>query len=102
VEGSGSLWGLGGSASIKDKTLTLTVTNPHVSETREAEIVVRGATVASLRADVLRAPEIHAVNTFESPKTIVPQQDKAEPPKGAAAVHRFPPASVTRLTMTLA
>jgi alpha-N-arabinofuranosidase len=102
VEGKGSLSGLAGSASIKDKTLTLTVTNPHVTDAREAEIALRGATIASIRADVLRAADIHAVNTFENPKAIVPQQDKIDGAKGSAVVHRFPAASVTRLTIALA
>jgi alpha-N-arabinofuranosidase len=43
VNSTGSLWGLAGSASVKDKTLTLTVGNPHVSELRSVEIAVRGA-----------------------------------------------------------
>jgi alpha-L-arabinofuranosidase len=102
VKDSGSLWGLGGSASIKDKTLTLTVVNPHVAEPREAEIVVRGASIASMRADVLRASDIHAVNTFAAPNLVTPQPDRAEAPRGGVAMHRFPAASVTRLTIALA
>ena len=33
-----TFWGLKGSASLRDKALTLTVVNPHVSESREVEI----------------------------------------------------------------
>ena len=42
VNGKGSFWGLGGSASLKNRTLTLTVVNPHASAPRETEIAVRG------------------------------------------------------------
>jgi alpha-L-arabinofuranosidase len=102
VGSTGSLWGLAGSASIKDKTLTLTVVNPHVTEPRETEIALRGASIASLRADVLRAEDIHAVNTFDRPTVVKPRQDPSEPPRGNVAIHRFAPASVTRLTIGLA
>jgi alpha-L-arabinofuranosidase len=102
VDSPGSLWGLAGSASVKDRTVTLTVVNPHVTEPREAEIALRGASIASLRADVLQAADIHAVNSFERPTTIAPRQDKSEAPRGSVAIHRFLPASVTRLTIGLA
>jgi alpha-N-arabinofuranosidase len=102
VGSTGSLWGLSGSASIKDKTLTLTVVNPHVTETREAEIALRGASIASLRADVLQAEDIHAVNTFDRPAAVKPRQDRSDAPRGNVAIHRFAPASVTRLTIGLA
>jgi alpha-L-arabinofuranosidase len=102
VGSTGSLWGLAGSASIKDRTVTLTIVNPHVSEPREAEIALRGASIASMRADVLRAADIHGVNTFEGPAAVMPQQDRSDTPRGSVAVHRFAPASVTRLTIGLA
>jgi hypothetical protein len=62
---------------------------------------VRGASIASVRADVLRAADIHAVNTFEHPTLVVPQQDQSDAPRGDVTIHRFAPASVTRLTMRL-
>jgi alpha-N-arabinofuranosidase len=102
VGATGSLWGLAGSASIKGRTVTMTVVNPHVSDAREAEIALRGASIASIRADVLRAPDIHGVNTFERPTAVMPQQDRSEASHGNVAVHRFSPASVTRLTIGLA
>lgn len=102
VDAGGTLFGLSGSASLKDRTVTLTVVNPHVSETREAEIALRGATIASMRAQVLRAADIHAVNSFEQPEAVVPKSEPADAPRGAVASHRFAPASVTRLTLGLA
>jgi alpha-N-arabinofuranosidase len=102
VGATGSMWGLGSSASLNDRTVTLTVVNPHVSETRETEIAVRGASIASVRAHVLHAADIHAVNKFEQPTAIAPRDDGAGVPKGNITVHRFAPASVTRLTLRLA
>ena len=95
-----SLVGLAGSASRKDNALTLTVVNPHATETRETEIAVRGASIASAAGRVLTAPDIHAHNTFDNPKGIEPA-DVAVTASGRGFVHRFPPASVTRLTLTL-
>src|SRR5829696_3930839 len=43
LNGAASFWGLGGSASLRDRTVTLTVVNPHVAEPAIAEIALRGA-----------------------------------------------------------
>jgi alpha-N-arabinofuranosidase len=94
-------WGLGGSASVSGKQLTLTVTNPHMSEAREAEIAVRGARVESARARVLSAPDVHAHNTFENPRAIEPRDEQVRAESGTL-VFRFAPASVTRLQISLA
>ena len=97
----GSFWGLQGSASLDGKQLTLTVVNPHATEARETEIVVRGATVQSAEAQVLTATDIHAHNSFEQPSALVPANVPVHlQPVGI--VHRFPAASVTRLQLALA
>jgi alpha-N-arabinofuranosidase len=99
VKDKGSLWGLAGSASIKDRTLTLTVVNPHVSEAREAEIGFQGASAVSARAMTIAADDIHAHNTFERPTVVQPREGQAVAVKGGVATYRFPAASVTRLTV---
>jgi alpha-L-arabinofuranosidase len=93
-------WGLQGSASVSGKQLTLTVTNPHASETRETEIAVRGARVISARARTLAEKDVHAHNTFASPRTVEPRDEmvKITP---ETLVFRFAPASVTQLQLTL-
>jgi alpha-N-arabinofuranosidase len=101
VNAAGSLWGLGGSASIKDRTLTLTVVNPHVSDARDTEIAIRGAAPAGVRATTIAAGQLAAHNTFEQPRAVEPRETSAGPIAGGTFVHRFPPASVTRLTITL-
>jgi alpha-N-arabinofuranosidase len=102
VKDKGSLWGLAGSASVKDKTLTLTVVNPHVTEARETDVAIRGASIASVRATTISAPDIHAHNTFERPSDVQPREEKAGAAQGGVLVHRFPAASVTRVTILLA
>jgi alpha-N-arabinofuranosidase len=96
-----TFWGLQGSASLGDKTLIVTAVNPHVSEAREAVINLRGAAVKSAQATTLAASDIHAHNSFANPRAVEPQ-DAALAAKGASFVHRFPPASVTRLRIDLA
>jgi alpha-N-arabinofuranosidase len=94
-------WGLSGSASVVGKQLTLTVTNPHLTETRETEIAVRGARAESALARVLSAPDVHAHNSFERPREVEPRDERARVVAGALTFS-FPPASVTRLQITLA
>ena len=96
-----TFWGLKGSASLGGKTLIVTLVNPHVSEPREAEITLRGATIKSAQATTLAANDIHAHNSFAEPRAVEPR-DAALTAQGAALVHRFPPASVTRLRVELA
>ena len=65
-----------------------------------AEIVIRGATMQSVNAVTLAAPDVHAHNTFESPRAVEPEEQSVTPRNGMLA-HRFPPASVTKLEMVL-
>jgi alpha-N-arabinofuranosidase len=102
VKDTGSLFGLAGSASIKDRTLTVTMVNPHASEPRAVDVVVRGATPSSARAVVLGARDIHAHNTFDQPRAVQPREQKVAAPSGGVLVHELPPASVTRLTIAIA
>ncbi|HEX8139115.1 MAG TPA: alpha-L-arabinofuranosidase C-terminal domain-containing protein [Pyrinomonadaceae bacterium] len=96
-----SFWGLQGSASLRERELVITAVNPHVSEAREAEIVVHGASVRGGRARVITSGDIHAHNSFEEPRALEPK-DAEVSVQGRGAVFRFPPASVARLQLTLA
>jgi alpha-N-arabinofuranosidase len=95
-----SFWGLQGSASLHDKELVLTVVNSHVSATRETKIGIRGASLKSGTATTLTSSDIHAHNTFAERNAISPQT-KALDFKGAVLSYNFPPASVTKLTISL-
>jgi alpha-L-arabinofuranosidase len=95
-----SFWGLKGSASLREKELTLTVVNPHVSDLREAEIAIRGAAIKSGLATVLTNSDIHAHNTFDQRNVVVPETKTLEI-TGRTLNYAFPAASVTKLALTL-
>jgi alpha-N-arabinofuranosidase len=95
-----TLPGLNGSASIAGNRLTLTVTNPSLDQTREAEIAVRGAAVRSVSVTTLAASDVHAHNTFEDPRAVEPQPQNSEL-RGPIVHRRFLPASVTRMAIVL-
>ena len=95
-----TFWGLKGSASLHDKELVLTVVNPHVSEGREAEVGIRGASVKSGSVTTLSHTDIHAHNSFDQREVVKPQS-KALDIKGPVRFS-FPAASVTKLTLSLA
>jgi alpha-L-arabinofuranosidase len=96
-----TFWGLKGSASLREKELTLTVVNPHVSEARDTQISVRGAKFKSAAAAILTHADIHAHNTFAQRDEVTPKTQSAEV-KGDIVTFRFPPASVTKLGIQLA
>jgi alpha-N-arabinofuranosidase len=96
-----SFWGLKGSASLQDKDLVLTVVNPHVSEARETELGVRGATIKSGTVTTLTNSDIHAHNTFEQRDAVTPGE-KDLGAGGRSVTVTFLPASVTKLMLTLA
>jgi alpha-L-arabinofuranosidase len=93
--------GLNGSASIQDRRVVLTVTNPDPKAARETEIAVLGANIKEVNVTMLTARDIHAHNSFENPRVIEPQTSQATV-KGRTLVYSFAPASVTRLQITLA
>jgi len=95
------LFGLAGSASLKDNTLTLTLVNPHASDPVEATIQLRGdASCASACQTVLSHQDIHAHNTFDAPDTVRPVGSSIDL-MGSVLTYVCPPASVTRLDLLL-
>jgi alpha-L-arabinofuranosidase len=94
------IWGLAGSTSLHDKELVLTTVNPHASQHREAEIMVRGATPRSCKAKILSSSDIHAQNSFANPHALEPKSAEV-PIQGQPLIYSFAPASVTRLRLTL-
>jgi alpha-N-arabinofuranosidase len=95
-----TFWGLKGSASLHEKTLVLTVVNPHVSEARVVEIGIRGASIQSGTATALTNADIHAHNSFAE-RNAVMSQTKSIEIKGKLLTLSIPPASVTKLTLAL-
>lgn len=95
-----SMWGLAGSASLANGVVTLTLTNPHLTHPLDAEIALRGALVRSAVATTLSHADVHAHNTFDAPRTVAPVSSPLSV-TGGTFVHRLPPASVTRLQLTV-
>jgi alpha-N-arabinofuranosidase len=96
-----TLAGLSGSASIKGKTLILTVVNPHITQPMTTEIAVRGASIVSAKGTVLAEKDVHAHNDFAHPDVVKPRSVASLSPSGGKLTHSFPPASVTALEVTL-
>lgn len=92
--------GLNGSASLDGRRLVLTVTNPDLKATRETEIAIRGATIKMVKGTSLTATDIHAHNSFADPNRVEPKEIQVGL-TGSALVHKFAPASVTRLDIEL-
>jgi alpha-N-arabinofuranosidase len=97
---SASYWGLKGSASVRDKNLTITAVNPSTSDPHLVEIALRGATVKEASMRFLSDADIHAHNTFEQREAVVPQT-KPLSMSGGTLVVEFPPASVVALNIQL-
>ena len=73
LEGSAKLPGLSGSASVRDKSLTLTLTNPSLQDGVVTRIrLAGGARLLEGRATVLTHEDMHATNTFERPDAVGP------------------------------
>ncbi len=93
--------GLNGSASLHDRRMVLTVTNPDPKASVETEVTIYGANVKEVSVTTLTAKDIHAHNNFDNPRALEPQTSQAAA-KGRALFYSFAPASVTRLQIMLA
>ena len=62
---------------------------------------VGGATIATANARTLAETDVHAHNTFDRPREVEPRDEQTRV-IGGRLIHRFAPASVTRLQITLA
>ena len=71
LEGSARLPGLSGSASVRDRSLTVTLTNPSLQDSVVTRIRLSGgARLREGRATVLTHQDMHATNTFERPDEV--------------------------------
>jgi alpha-N-arabinofuranosidase len=102
LEGSATLAGLSGSASIRERRLTLTLTNPSLSAPVLARIRLgEGGRVAEGRGTVLTHEEMTATNTFESPDTVT-LRDLVVEVRGDAALVSVPAKAVVALDLRIA
>jgi alpha-N-arabinofuranosidase len=102
IEGSGRLAALYGSASVREKMLTVTLTNPSADSAVAARIrVAGGAALAEARGTLLTHADPAAANTFAAPEAVRPEALRVEITGGAAALS-LPRKSVASLQLRLA
>ena len=94
------LFRIAGSASVKEKELTLTLVHAHVKEPAEIALRLRGGAADSVRQTVLTHEQLNAHNTFEEPDAVVPRTSDVDG-RGQELRCVLPPASVTRLDVRL-
>jgi alpha-N-arabinofuranosidase len=94
------LFRVAGSASIREKDLTLTLVHAHAREPVEVAVRLRGGVAASTRQTILTHSRLNAHNTFAEPDVVVPRTLAGEG-HGATLRCTLPPASVTRLDVRL-
>ncbi len=89
-----------GSASIKERTLFLTLTNSHASEQAMVSVDLLGGAKVDQAHGRSLSGEIHAHNTFDAPTKIQPEDLDIEIHNDQVCVS-LPPACVTAVELTL-
>jgi len=87
--------------AAKDAQGRLHVAVTNVDPTRPAplEVSLAGATFRSATAETLTAPRVDSINTFESPRTVVPRSLDVSVARGRLS-STLPPRSVSVITLT--
>jgi alpha-L-arabinofuranosidase len=70
--GTATMPALSGSASVKGKTLTVTVTNPSVDSTVTAHIRLTSGSIVEGRGSILTHADMTAGNTLDHPDKVKP------------------------------
>ena len=91
---------LSGSASLKEKALTLTLVHTRHDAQTERTIRLRGASAKSVRATVLTHADLRAHNTFAAPRNVEPSTQALDV-SGQQFTVRLAPASVTKFEIEL-
>jgi alpha-L-arabinofuranosidase len=93
-------WGLNGSASLKNRVVTLTLINPNLHDPMEIEILLRGGAARTASGVVLTASDMRAHNTFQNPQVVVPR-DLPALVDGPSVKVTAPAMAVVKLSVTL-
>lgn len=100
-QGTATIRRVSSSASLKGKTLTLTVNNLHMERPAAMQIALRGGGIRAVQGTVLAGDSPAAHNSFANPEAVMPRA-VAVASSGNTITHTFAPASVTKLTIELA
>jgi alpha-N-arabinofuranosidase len=102
LAGIARMAGLSGSASIRDKRMTVTLTNPSLTDAVAARIALGGgARATEVKATVLTHADMKATNNFAHPDEVKPSAHQATV-EGTAIRVRVPKQSVVALDILLA
>jgi alpha-L-arabinofuranosidase len=97
-----TFWGLAGSASRRDRNVTLTVVNPSAADARETTVNVRGAKIATAAITTLTAGALDAHNSFDAPDAIpAPKESPLTPGVAGDLTVILPKASVSKIRLSL-
>jgi len=100
-DGPGRLPGLSGSASVRDRSLTVTLTNPSLQDRVVTRIRLSGGgRLREARATVLTHEDMRATNTFERPDE-VGLAALAAPVSGDTATVTIPKQAVVAVSLQL-
>jgi alpha-N-arabinofuranosidase len=94
------LFRVAGSASVRDKALTLTLVHTHAHEPAEVLVRLHDGKADSVRKTVLTHEKLNAHNTFDNPSVVTPKMEEMKE-RGEAMKCVLPPASVVRLDVRL-
>jgi alpha-N-arabinofuranosidase len=89
-----------GSASIKGKTLFITLTNTHAASPVEVNVHLLGSAAAQKVSARVLCGEIHTHNTFDQPEALI-LQPLALAVSGSTFTIPLPPASAVAAEVTL-
>jgi alpha-N-arabinofuranosidase len=99
-EGEGQVPLVAGSASLKGKTLFITLTNTHAEDGVAVTIHLLGGAAAVEGTARVLAGEIHAHNTFDEPELVCPRPLDIDA-SGPSFTLTLPPASVVAAEVSL-
>jgi alpha-L-arabinofuranosidase len=94
-----------GSASLKDGRLFLTLTNVHIDQAVDVEVVLLGVDHPSVRRAAgrqLAGADVHEHNSFDRPNTVQPIDVSLSWKGGDRSTLRLPAHSVSALELELA
>ena len=102
LDGTATLPGLSGSASVRDGRLTVTLTNPSLDDAVSTRIrLAGGGQVAEGRGKVLTHEDMTATNSFDAPDNVTLSRIAVRVDGGAAAV-TIPKQAVVALELRIA
>jgi alpha-N-arabinofuranosidase len=101
LSGTERLPGLSGSASIRDRRLAVTLTNPSLADGVSAVVRIGGGRVSEGQAVVLTHEDMKATNTFDDPDNVTPTAVPVNVIADAAHV-TVPPRAVVALELLVA